>query len=350
MPWNSQRATSVARSLTESSDEALSGFRALTDDLRRQVGRGELTPKVARERAAEAAGRLAADLDRKADHAASGPRPFLDRLVATANARARSRANTGLDGLQRETNLLLRRGLVEQQLATRVAEFEGRAFSRPMHGGPPAPTLSGLLAFHDASLAEGDEAATEWGRRQLEALRPRVIEADDLRKLDRACDRPDRVNPRIVSAYVESLANRDPAELETFVAQAIDGRDASACAAAFELARRCPEGLAPRWVRATLDGLGEFPDAALNRLRLDEAQSARSDDQSARDHARALAQTARDEARLSDLEAPTEADLVRMARVEAKPLTGPDQPIGLALDRRGLAPEEFLASLPATPE
>ena len=328
-----------------SADDALTGFRSLTQDLRRQVGRGDLTPKVARDRAAEAAERVAAAVVRSGPGAATPSNPFLDRLVAAANARSRARANTSLEGLQRETNLLLRRGLIEQQLVTRSPEFEGRAFARPMHGGPPAPTLTGLLAFHESAQLDGDEAAQEWARRQLESFRPRVAEPEDLSKLDRACDRPDRVNPRIVAAYVEALSGRDPAELETFVAHALEGRDASACTAAFELARESPEGLAPRWVRSVLDGLGEFPDAAMAGLRHREAEAARAADEAARARAQAVAQTARIEARLTDLEAPSAADLARQARVDAKPLAGPDEAIGLALDRRGLDPDEFQARL-----
>ena len=328
-----------------SADGPLAGFRSLTQDLRRQVAHGDLTPKVARDRAAEAAERLAAALDRPGSETPTPPRPFLDRLIAASNARTRARANISLEGHQRETNLLLRQGLIEQQLATRAAEFEGRAFARNMHGGPPAPTLTGLLAFHESAQLDGDEAAQEWGRRQLESFRPRVAEPEDLRRLDRACDRPDRVNPRIVAAYVEALRGHDPAELETFVAHALEGRDASACTAAFELARESPEGLAPRWVRSVLDGLGEFPDAALAGLRHREVEAARDADEAARSRAQALAETARGEARLSDLVAPSAAELARQARVDAKPLAGPEQAIGLALDRRGLDAEEFRARL-----
>ena len=103
-------------------------------------------------------------------------------------------------------------------------------------------------------------------RRQLEGFRSRTFNDDDLRKIDLATDRPERVNRRIVNAYVEAIRGRRPRD-GAFVAEAIDGRDANACIAAFVLAREAPEGPRLRWVRDVLAGLSEFPDAALATLR-----------------------------------------------------------------------------------
>ena len=47
------------------------------------------------------------------------------------------------------------------------------------------------------------------------------------------------------------------------------------------------------------------------------------------------------EARLDGLEAPTEAELGRLARFEARPVAAPEEPIGLAGDRRGFSNAEF---------
>src|SRR6185437_10047896 len=133
------------------------------------------------------------------------PRIFLDRLVEVGNARKRARERQSTEGLQRETNRLLRQTLIEQQLQSRAAEFEGRTFVRPAHGGVPVPTLDALLSFHEMAGNAGDEAAMEWARRQLEGFRTRVVEPQDQRRIDLACDRPDLVNPRLVETYVESL-------------------------------------------------------------------------------------------------------------------------------------------------
>src|SRR5947209_20464376 len=100
-------------------ESALAGFRAVREDLRRQVKRGDLTPKVARERADEAAARLRDDLERRVEGYSPVPRAFLDRLVEASNARRKARDTMGIEGLQRETNRLLRQTLVEQQLVTR---------------------------------------------------------------------------------------------------------------------------------------------------------------------------------------------------------------------------------------
>ena len=94
-------------------------------------------------------------------------------------------------------------------------------------------------------------------------FRNRVFNDEDLRKIDLASDRPDRVNLRLVDVYVQSLSGRSPEELETFVDRATAEGDANACVAAFFLARREPAGPRLRWVRKVLSGLPEFPDAAL---------------------------------------------------------------------------------------
>ena len=200
---------------------------------------------------------------------------LLDRLVEVGNARKRVRENQSLEGLQRETNRLLRQSLIEQQLQSRAGEFEGRGFVRPALGGPPAPTLDSLLRFHETARQSGDEAALEWARRQLEGFRGRVTEPEDQRRIDLACDRPDRVNPRRVGAHVEAMRDQGVEALERFVSRALEERNASACMAAFRLARQAPEGNRLRWVRMVLNGLGQFPDVALSALRSEVERDAR---------------------------------------------------------------------------
>ena len=244
-------------------DAALGRFRATRESLERQVRRGDLTVKVARDRATLAARELRENLEKKAGAHSPAARVFVNCLDDAARSRAKARENQSLEGLQRETNRLLRQGLIEQQLAARQGEFEGRAFVRSFSGGPPAPTLRTLLDFHENAQLAGDEPAMEWGRRQLEGFRPRIVNPEDHAKIDQACDRPDQVNPRLVARYMEALGDRDPAELESFVGHATDSRDANACAAAFLLARAQPEGTAVRWVRDVLNGVDRFPDSAL---------------------------------------------------------------------------------------
>jgi len=328
-------------------DASLAAFQAIGRELKRRVDLGDLTPKVAREQAAEAAGRVRDDLLKRSEGYSPAPRAFSDRLIEAANARKRARENMSLEGLQRETNRLLRHGLIEQQITTRAAEFEGRAFVRPVGGGTPAPTLHSLLAFHDSALNAGDDTAQEWGRRQLESFRSRVIDPEDVHKIDRVCDRPDQVNPRIVGTYVDAMQGRDAAEMETFVAHSIEGRDANACMAAFVLARQAPEGLSLRWVRSTLNGLNEFPDAALASLRAWEADARRDEADAARAQAEYAAEVAQAEARYPGLEAPSPAALAQHARMMSRPLAASGESIGLAGDRRGLTPEEFQAQLTA---
>jgi len=319
-------------------DAALSRFQSLRDDLERQVRRGDLTVKVARQKAEDAAARLKADLRKQSEGYSPIPRVFLDRLVEASSARSRARDRLPVEGLQRETNRLLRQTLIEQQLMNRSREFEGKTFVRSMTGGQPAPTLDSLLIFHETSTNAGDEAAREWTRRHLEAMRTWVSDPADQRRIDLACDRPDEVNPRLVASYMDAVRAGDPEGVGPFVESALDSRDANACVAAFLLAREEPLGTAVRWVRDVLHGLSDFPEAALGTLRSIEAEARGGDAEAVRaqaDYAVALAEA---QVRFSGVEAPTEADLARRERIQAKPVARLGQPIGLALERRGFEP------------
>jgi hypothetical protein len=190
----------------------------------------------------------------------------------------------------------------------------------------------------------GDEVALEWSRRQLEALRNRVFNDDDRRKIDLATDRPDRVNPRIVDVYIDALKGRPADEMETFVDKAIDEGDANACIAAFVLARQEPDGPRVRWVCKVLSGLPEFPDVALSNLRVLEAEARASEAEAARAQAHFAVARAEAEVSLDGLEAPTEEERKRVARIESRPIARPGEAIGLTLSRRGaIDPSEFEA-------
>lgn len=320
---------------------ALAQFQSQRANLERQVRRGDLTVKAARSQAAVAAEALRSQLQQQADGYSPVPKAFLDRLVDASQKRAKARETLSLEGLQRETNRLLRLTLIEQQLQNRAAEFEGRAFVSSMTGSAPAPTLERLLAFHETATQNGDEPAREWARRQLEGQRRYVFSDEDQGRINQACHRPDQLSPAIVARYVEAMRGRDPEELETFVAEALSANDASACASAFILAREAPEGAALRWVRAVFQGLASFPDAALEALRVQEVEDRAADAEAARSWAEHISAQAETEARFASLEPPTAAELARIARFEAKPTASVGEPIGLALDRRGLSREEL---------
>jgi hypothetical protein len=331
------------RSLAE---EALNGFRATRSELLRQVRRGDLTPKVARQRAAEAADALRRDLLARAETFSPASRPFVERLTQIGEARRSAREALSIEGLQRETNRLLRQTLIEQQLVNRQVEFEGRTYVRPMTGGAPAPSLQGLLAFHEEATQAGDDAAREWARRQLEGLRSRTTAPEDLQRIDMACDRPDRVNPRIVARYIEAMSAADASDLERFATEALTSSDANACCAAFALAREAPEGMAARWVRDVLEGISRFPDAAIQSLRAWEAEARSREVQAAQAHAEHILALAEAEVRSIEDAAPSAEEIRRQERIASRPAAAAHEPIGLTLDRRGLSPDEF-ASLQA---
>jgi hypothetical protein len=320
---------------------ALARFRARRDEAIAGVGRGELTPSVARRIASEAAAELRRSLSEQAEGFSPVPRTFLDRLSEAASARNRARESASLEVLQRETNRLLRDSLIEQQLRNREEEFRGRTYTRRVAGGDPAPSLLDLLQFHQMATHAGDEAAREWARRQLEAFRALALDPEDQRQIDLACDRPDRLNPRLVSRYIEQLGGVQADDLEDFTREAIEARDANACVAAYVLARQSPEGAALGWVRRVLNGIDRFPDAAIEALRGWEADSRSEEADAAQAEVDLAANIAEAEASMPTLKSPTEEELRRRARVEALPPADPAEPIGLVPRRRGLSAEEF---------
>ena len=103
------------------------------------------------------------------------------------------------------------------------------------------------------------------------------------------------------------------------------------------------ESSSARWVRNVLNGLEQFPDAALNSLRVWEAEARADDAQAARSKAEYAVALAEADSRFPGLEAPSMAEVERMERIQALPLAAEHEPIGLALNRRGLLPEEFAA-------
>ena len=321
-------------------ETVLNGFREGRRELEQRVKRGDMTPKVAREQAAAEATRLARALKERAGEYSETPRVFLDRIVEASKNRATAGERMSLEGLQRETNRLLRSVVIEQQIQARQAEFEGRTYVRPGTGGQPAPTLDSLLSFRSIAQMAGDEAGLEWTRRKLEGFRPLAGDPETMRKIDLATERPDRVNPRVVSSYIEAMSNAEPGEMERFVAESIASKDTNACMAAFVLARQAAEGSRLRWVRMVLEGINDFPDVALTNLRELETSARVSDREAALAQAEFISAQAGAEAKLPGLEAPTAEELARRAEIEARPVAKLGEPIGLALDRRGVLPGE----------
>ena len=325
------RAFEAGSAFKPVADASLNDFQAVRSDLERKVKHGELTLKVAKEQAGAASNRLREDLLRKSAGHADSPRIFLDRLVETANQRRKARESMSLESLQRETNRMLRQLVVEGQVGSRAGEFEAKTFRRPVAGGDAAPSLDSLLAFHEQATLGGDEAAREWTRRQLEAFRVKILNPDDQRRIDLACDRPEVVNPRIAARYLEAMKPETPDNLERFVTESIESKDANACAAAFLLARSSEEGTRARWVRLVLNSLGEFPDAAIQSLRAYEAEVKSEEIAAARQQADFVIGRIETEAKMTNIQAPGEAELERLARVESLPMAQPGEAIGLTL-------------------
>jgi hypothetical protein len=345
-------AARVATPFQAQAQDRLAAYRAVRSRLEQDVRQGDLTVRVARTRAREEAESLERDLLGLAETFSARPPALRDRLAEARRARLAASAVASLESLQRETNRLLRESLVEQQVINRSKEFEGRAFVRPLSGGAPNPTLESLLAFLDRSAAAQDAAAAEWSRRQIEAIRPQYPSDEDQRRIDAACDRPDRVNPHVVARYIDRLDGATDEEMDKFVEEAIAASDAGACCAAFRMARaaRVDDGPEPSWMTRLSRAIDLFPEAAIATLWTWETEEQAAEIEAARAVARFAADQAAAESELRGLVAPTEADLERRARLASRPLAGPAEPIGLNAARRGLDAGEFAAlGRPAEP-
>ena len=190
---------------------------------------------------------------------------FLNRTIDTINQRARSRESVSLEGLQRETNRLLRQLVIEQQIQGRRREFESMAFG--WFVDRPLSPLEKLLAFHEFATNSGDEAAREWARRKLVESREEIANPATLRQIDDACSRPDVFDRRLADRYVAAMEDQDNDALERFLVEAVASKDVNACVAAFLLAHGSEEGTRSRWVRLVLNAMTDFPDAALRAMR-----------------------------------------------------------------------------------
>lgn len=190
---------------------------------------------------------------------------FLNRTIDTINQRARSRESVSLEGLQRETNRLLRQLVIEQQIQGREREFEARTFNkRP----PSCPSnLGRLFAFHDSATNAGDDAAREWARRKLVERQADAPDIETYRRIGEACARPDVFDRRLADRYVSAMEDQGNDALERFLAEAVASKDVNACVAAFLLAHGSEEGTRSRWVRLVLNAMTDFPDAALRAMR-----------------------------------------------------------------------------------
>ncbi len=335
------RTDAADHALRAEGDRALADFRGALADVQRRVRRGDMTPRAARERAAVAAAELRDDLHRRARSFQGAPAPFADGLARERAAREKAGRAPTIDALQRETNELLRTLLVEQQLGTRVGEFESRTFARPIGGGQPVPTVEGLLAFLDESEGQGDATAVEWARRQLAAQRPLVIDEGLARRVDRARRRPHEVDPSAVAEFVAALEDRPAAGLAEFVAQAIAAGDASACVAAFVAARQSGDPADSAGVREVIAGLSRFPRPALDALAGWEQAARLEESDAALERVGYAVASAQAEARLDGLEAPRESDLRRADRILGRTPALAGEPLGLALQRRGLRYDEL---------
>ncbi len=304
-------------------EQALASFRGVRTEAERRVRTGDLTPKSAREEVAIAAAALREELNRRSKDFSPVTSVFADRLAEGASRRSELRKRRGLEELQRETIDLLRRGLIEQQITARAVELESSTHSRPIAGGAPVTSVERMLNFHEESVGSGDEAASEWARRQLEKLRSRVLDPADEIKIDRATRQPDRVNERLVAATLQDLEGRADTELEVFVTYALESGDATDLVTAFVLARRAIDPIGRPWVRRILEAVERFPDATLAALSDWEARERTAESEAARVHADYAAELAEVEARLHGLRGPTDAELARMSRLAQLPLSAP---------------------------
>ncbi len=326
-------------------DAALDQFRTFRENLRREVRRGELTPKVARERAADAANQLTEGLHKHCQEARSTPSIFGERLAEVYNKRQLAKATPTLETLQRETNRLLQANLVEQQIHNRNREFQSKTFERPVTGGEPAPTLRGLLQFHENAKVSGDESAREWSRRQLEGMKDQIVNPEDRKRLEQLCDLPGSLRADRVSEVLSELDHQDPSLLNQLSDEVIDSADPNACVALYLRAREAAGVDVDNepWVTHLLGRLDAFPDSALDCLKTWEQDARTEENQMLHQEAERTGLIAKREAALPGLQTPQPHELVSIDRIDRLPAVAPGEQIGLSLQRRGFTPDEYRA-------
>lgn len=314
-------------------DDAVRYFEGRRADVLARVRSGDVTPKAAREELAGYAAQIREHLTGNARGLAARSPVFFDVAVKAKEARDRANASPAPDALQRETVRLLRELVVEQQMTTRKAEFEGRAFARRSTTAAPAPTIASVLAFHKRSVEANDDAAVEWSRRQLEALRPLTIDPAELHKIDVATMRPGSPVPHLAETMVERL-KADPWRIEGFVnevTKAGAGGDATAALAAGMLAREAFEAAegngaaVPAWAGDFAAKLAGLPTAALAHLVEGLTRDREAEVEASVAHAEHALSTIDRDAALKGVEAPTNAELQAAERgryLSNKPLVG----------------------------
>lgn len=281
-----------------------------------QIRAGDLGLRQAREHLAKLAAQATADLAERAGRFTVVP-PHLRQLIDRAEATQRTaRESKGTDALLRDLIALHRETIRESQLATRAQTFQARrdaiesAIDLNHKRGQPG-TLAGLRAYHDEAVASGDDAATEWARRELRAMRP-TVGPDDQRTIDHVTRRPDVVTPSLVSEHLADLQRMDDTGRAAFAAKVAAEPDASAAVALWSFAAAF-EGKAGDWRNKALASIDTLPEAAVADLSRWESTHRQADADAARVHADLAADRIRQLASLEGVEPPSAQDLALQA-------------------------------------
>lgn len=252
--------------------------------IRRQIADRRITDVVGRERLAVVAANLKSELKAERDKVSIVPKAFVGALAREAQDRPARRMPRTLEersvSLAERTAKAMESMVLEQQLVTRKSEFEGLTFSKLTGQGPastpPTPVFDKLLALADWARRAGDPAASEFARRQLEAMRPMRPTPEDQAAIDAAVERDDLISPGRVTAIVDAFTGKDDATLAKLAEGVWKAGGVSDWAALYALAERHTMKAGdndpiPAWVAETLAKVRDLPDDALTYLRKSEA-------------------------------------------------------------------------------
>jgi hypothetical protein len=244
-------------------ESRLSDFRDRREQLIELVREGEMTLRFASARARELAEGLGSEI-----------RNDLEGLIQNRSVLAKSLQNSvqikqkaqSADEIQRQSLELLKANLVELQINNRKVQFESKTYVRNATNQLPTPSVDKLFELLAEATQARDDAAVEWSKRQLEQLQPYVVSENLKDRIDLACDRPDRINHRIVAKYKEQIQEHinNPEMLIALLDKAISVKDANACLAVYELVRGHSDQFSEEFQSQIAGRIERFSEVVLN--------------------------------------------------------------------------------------
>lgn len=244
-------------------ESRLSDFRDRREQLIGLVREGEMTLRFANARVRELAEGLGSEIRNDLDGLFQNRSVLATSLQKSVQLKNKAQS---VDEIQRQSLELLKANLVELQINNRRVEFESKTYDRNATNQLPTPSIDKLFGLLTEASQARDDAAIEWSKRQLEQLQPYVVSENLKDRIDLACDRPDRINHRIVAKYKEQIQEHinNPEMLIALLDKALSVRDANACLAVYKMIRVHSDEISEEFQSQIAGRIEQFSEVVLN--------------------------------------------------------------------------------------